>query len=122
LLWCGARALGEFCSDFPPQSAIRPTNQNLTIFQDEIIARSPRPHLPVQSRKAKEGFSAAEFRISLCEMRRQRRCCPCPNLPVRAQRVGTPFEFAKDQRISYHKMANEHDVSYSLYLLMVYGK
>jgi len=31
-----------------------------------------RPRLPVRSRKAKEGFSAAaEFRISLCEMRRQ---------------------------------------------------
>ena len=28
LLWCEARALGGFYSDFPPQSAIRPTNPN----------------------------------------------------------------------------------------------
>ena len=45
---------------------------------------------------ARPRFSAAaEFRISLCEMRRQRRCCPCPSSPVRRQRQGTPFLFAK---------------------------
>ena len=50
-------------------------------------------------------FSAtAEFRISLCEMRRKKRCCPCPSPPacpvvnakrsttgVRGQRQGTPI-------------------------------
>ena len=40
---------------------------------------------------ARPRFSvAAEFRISLCEMRRQRRCCPCPSPPVRGQRQETP--------------------------------
>jgi len=53
--------------------------------------------------------------------RKKKNSCACPTLPVSAQQSGTPFEFAKDERISYHKMANEHDVSFSLYLLMVYG-
>jgi len=42
---------------------------------------------------ARPRFSAAEFRISLCEMRRQERCCPCPNPLVRGQRQGAPFIF-----------------------------
>jgi len=34
--------------------------------------------------------AAAEFRISLCEIRRQY-SCPCPSPPVRGQRQGAPF-------------------------------
>ena len=50
--------------------------------------------LPVRSRQAKAGtalfFGGIGGRISQSEMRRQKRCCPCPNPPVRGQRQGTP--------------------------------
>jgi len=38
-------------------------------------------------------FGGIGGRISQSEMRRQRRCCPCPNPPVRGQRQETPFIF-----------------------------
>ena len=42
---------------------------------------------------ARPAFGGIRGRISQSEMRRQKRCCPCPNPPVRGQRKGTPFIF-----------------------------
>ena len=55
------------------------TNLNIANFEGSLFARLPRLF-----------FGGIGGRISQSEMRRQKRCCPCPNPPVRGQRQGTP--------------------------------